>query len=277
MKKVIITLVSLCIAGSMVFAQDLAEATELYNSGAAALASGNKQEALDNFVQALGMAVNLGVDGEAIVANCKDAIPKVNISIIKGIIKEGNFDEAIEKCKAAALQAVEFGQEEAAGDLKDLVATALQIKGKGLLSAKNYAGAAEAFKEILAADQTNGAAALMLGQAFAGLGQTEDAIAAYEQAAANGQQANATKQLANTFVKMAAAALKAKDNQGAFDAAVKSAGYAPTANAFKVAGTAALNLGNKEEAINYLGKYLQAAPTAADAAQIKAAIAALGK
>lgn len=277
MKKLIITLVSLAIAGSIAFAQDLAQATELYNNGAAALASGDKQEALDNFVQALEMAGALGADGEAIIANCQNAIPKVNLSIAKGFVKEGSFDAAIAKCKEAAEQALGFGEEETAGELKELIATALQLKGKGLLSAKDFAGAAEAFKEILAADETNGIAALMLGQAFSGLGQTDEAVAAYEQAAANGQKANAVKQLANTFVKKAAAALKAKDYQSAFDAAVKSAEYNPSANAFKVAGTAAMNLGQKENAISYLGKYLQVAPTAADAAQIKAAIEALKK
>ena len=277
MKKIILTMISLVLAGSMAFAQDLAQATELYNSGAAALSSGNKQEALDCFKQALDMASALGADGEAIIANCKNAIPKVNLSLVKDLIKGNSFDEAIAKCKEAAAQAEAFEEMDAAKDLIELVATALQMKGNALLSAKNYADAAAAYKEILATDETNGMAALRLGMSLAGLGQTEEAIAAYEQAAANGQQANAVKQLSSTFVKMAAASLKAKDYQGAFDAAVKSAEYAPSANAFKVAGTAAMNLQKKAEAIEYLGKYLEASPAAADAAQIKAAIEALKK
>lgn len=277
MKKLLFTIITFALAGTMAFAQDIAMATELYNSGAAALSSGNKQEALDNFVKALEMAGTLGEEGEAIIENCKNAIPKVNLSIIKDLIKGSKFDEALSMCKASAAQAEEFGETEIAGDIKDLIATALQMKGNALLSAKNFAAAAEAYKEILADDETNGMAALRLGMALAGLGQTEDAIAAYEQAAANGQQANAAKQLSSTFVKKAAAALKVKKYQEAFEAAVKSAEYSPSANAFKIAGTAAMNLQKKDEAVSYLNKYLEAAPTAADAAQIKAAIEALLK
>lgn len=277
MKKIVISLLSLAFAAGVSFAQDLATATELYNSGAAALASGNKTEAVDNFTQALDMATALGADGEAIIANCKNALPKVKLSIAKDLVKSKQFAEAIELCKAAAAQAEEFGEEDAAQSIKDLIPTAQLMNANGLLSAKKYAEAAEIYKEILEGDATNGMAALRLGQALAALGQNDEAIAAFEQAAANGQEANAAKQLSTVFVKKAAAALKAKDNDGAFEAALKSIEYGPSANAYKVAGTAAMNLGKKAEAIANLEKYLEAAPTAADAAQIKAAIEALKK
>ena len=44
-----------------------------------------------------------------------------------------------------------------------------------------------------------------------------------------------------------------------------------------IAGTAANSLSKKAEAIEYLGKYLEASPNASDAAQIKAVIDALKK
>lgn len=277
MKKILVSLITLALAAGAAFAQDLAQATELYNNGAAALASGNKAEALDCFTQAIGMAEALGADGEAILANCKNAIPKVNLSLAKDLVKAANFDEAVAKCKEAAAQAEAFEEFEAADELLKLIPTALQMKGNALLSAKDYAAAAEAYKEWIAVDENNGTAALRLGQALNALGNAEEAIAAFEKAAANGKQADAYKQLSNIFVKDAAAALKAKNYQGAFDAAVKSANYAPSANAFKVAGTAAMNLQKKAEAIEYLSKYLEVSPSAADAAQIKAAIDALKK
>jgi len=277
MKKIVSSIFALILVAGACFAQDLAQATELYNNGAAALASGNKEEALNNFQQAIEMAAALGADGEAIIANCKNAIPKVNISIAKGLIKDSQFDQALELIKAAAAQATEFGEADAVEELTSLVSTALMMKGNSALSAKNFAAAAEAYKDIIAQDAANGMAALRLGQALAGLGQNDDAIAAFEQAAENGQKANAVKQLSTIFVKKAAAALKAKDNQGAFDAALKSIEYTPSANAYKVAGTAAMNLGNKADAIANLEKYIEASPAAADAVQIKAAIEALKK
>ena len=277
MKKIFATILTLAIAAGAAFAQDLAQATELYNNGAAALASGEKAEALDCFQQAIGMAEALGADGEAIIANCKNAIPKVNLSIAKDLVKAGNFDEAIAKCKEAAAQAEAFEEFEAADGLSALIPTALQMKGNSLLGAKNYEAAAEVYQEWLSLDEANGTAALRLGQALNALGKSDEAIAAFEKAAENGKQADASKQLSNIFVKSAASALKAKNYQGAFDAAVKSAEYAPSANAFKVAGTAAMNLQKKDQAIEYLSKYLEASPAAADAAQIKAAIEALKK
>lgn len=277
MRKLIATVVTLALASGLAFAQDLAGATELYNNGAAALASGNKAGALENFIQALEAAQTLGADGEAIVANCKNAIPKVNLSLIKDMIKGADFDEAIAKCKEAAAQALDFGEVEISDEITKLVGTALQMKGNGLITAKNFAGAVEVFKELLATDETNGMAALRLGQALAALGQNDEAVEAYEKAAANGQQANAIKQLSSIFVKKAAAALKTKDYASALEAAVKSIEYAPSANAYKVAGTAAMNIDKKAEAVTYLKKYLEVSPTAADAAQIKAAIEALQK
>lgn len=277
MKKFFVTVIALAIAAGSVFAQDLAEATELYNNGAAALSLGNKAEALENFVNALNAAAALGADGEEVVANCKNAIPKVNLSIAKDLVKAGNFDEAIAKCKECVAQALDFGEVETADEINELIVTALQMKGNALITAKNFEGAVAVFQEMLASDENNGIAALRLGQALGALGRNDEAIAAYEKAAANGQEANAVKQLANVFVKKAAAALKAKDYDGAFEAAVKSAEYAPSANAFKVAGTAAMNLQKKAEAISYLEKYIEISPKAADVAQIKAAIEALKK
>jgi tetratricopeptide (TPR) repeat protein len=120
-------------------------------------------------------------------------------------------------------------------------------------------------------------AALRLGMALSQLGNSEAAITALKAAAANGQEANANKQLGSVLLKEASNFLRDKDYQKAFDAAVESAGYAESANAFKIAGTAANSLSKKAEAIEYLGKYLELSPDASDAAQIKAVIDALKK
>lgn len=277
MKKIFVTVIALALAAGAAFAQDLAQVTELYNNGAAALSLGKKAEALENFVQALSAAEALGADGEEVVANCKNAIPKVNLSLAKDLVKAGNFDEAIAKCKANVAQALDFGEVETADDLTKLIGTALQLKGNALLTSKKFEEAVEVFNEMLASDETNGSAALRLGQALGALGRNDEAIAAFEKAAANGQESNAFKQLSTVFVKKAAAALKTKNYEEAFEAAVKSADYAPSANAFKVAGTAAMNLQKKAEAISYLEKYVELSPSAADVAQIKAAIEALKK
>ena len=85
------------------------------------------------------------------------------------------------------------------------------------------------------------------------------------------------KQLSNTYVKQAAALLKAKNYQGAVDAALKSNGYLENATAMKVAGTAASQLKKNEDAVKYLEKYLELSPNAKDAAQMNYTIAALAQ
>ena len=52
MKKIISTLAALALAVGYVGAQDLTEITEMYNSGAEAIAAGDKEGALKSFEQA---------------------------------------------------------------------------------------------------------------------------------------------------------------------------------------------------------------------------------
>ena len=52
MKKIISTLAALALAAGYVGAQDLTEITEMYNSGAEAIAAGDKEGALKSFEQA---------------------------------------------------------------------------------------------------------------------------------------------------------------------------------------------------------------------------------
>ena len=46
MKKIILTLAAVVLSAGVMSAQDLAAATEVYNSGATALAAGNKADAV---------------------------------------------------------------------------------------------------------------------------------------------------------------------------------------------------------------------------------------
>ena len=73
----------------------------------------------------------------------------------------------------------------------------------------------------------------------------------------------------------AASKLKAKDFKGAVTAALKSNEYLESATAYKIAGTASNALKDIPAAEKYLSKYLELAPDAKDAEQIKAAVAAL--
>lgn len=274
MKKIFLMLVAAAMTALTVSAQDIAQATENYNNGAMELQMGNKDAALTYFQTALSMAEALGDEGLEIATNCKNTIPVLMASIGKDLVKAESFDAAIEQFNKTIEVAEGYGNAEVVEEAKALIPQVLMSKAGDLLNAKNFAGAAEVYKQVVDADPANGMAALRLGMALGQIGKVEEAEAAYLQAAANGQETNAHKQLSNLFAKQAAALLKAKNYQGAIDAAVKGNDFLPNATAMKIAGTAASQLKKNTEAIEFLEKYLELAPNAKDAAAMKYTIAA---
>lgn len=277
MKKIFLMIAVAAMTALTVSAQDIAQATENYNNGAMELNMGNKDAALNYFQTALTMAEALGEEGAEVATNCKNAIPVLMTSIAKDLIKAENFDGALEQLNKTIKTAEGFGAADVVADAKALIPQVLMSKAGNMLNAKNFAGAAEVYQQVVAADTTNGMAALRLGMALGALGKGADAEKAYLLAARHGQEKSALKQLSNTYVKQAAALLKAKNYQGAVDAALKSNEYLENATAMKVAGTAASQLKKNEDAISYLEKYLQLSPNAKDAAQMNYTIAALAQ
>ncbi|MBR5431060.1 MAG: tetratricopeptide repeat protein [Bacteroidales bacterium] len=279
MKRFLLSIAAILLSAGLISAQEasLQQATELFNNGATAFSSNDKAAALDYFQKAYDMAKAIGDEGAEIVKNCSENIPKLYNSLATDLIKDTKYDEAIAQLEKAVAAAKEFGADDALANAQKLLPQAQLLKGNALLTAKDYEGAAEVYKAITDADPANGMAALRLGMALNQLGKADEAIAALKAAAENGQADNANKQLGSVLLKEASNFLRDKDYQKAFDAAVESAGYAESANAFKIAGTAANSLSKKAEAIEYLGKYLELSPNAADAAQIKAVIDALKK
>lgn len=248
--------------------------TELYNAGAESI-SINKESALKSFEEALKQAEALGEEGQEVVANCKNIIPNLKLSIAKDLVKASQFDEAIEALKDVEKVAKEYGAEEVEVEAESLIPQIKMSKANGLYKAKDYDAAAAAFQEILDADPTNGNAAFYKGAALVGAGKNAEAIAAFEIAAANGQEANAHKQIGNIYLKDAANALKAKKYADAVAAAAKVNDYTENAQAWQIAGQASQAAGKNNDAIKYFEKYLEAAPTASNAGAIAYTVGAL--
>ena len=253
MKKLIATLAAAVMAVGSLSAQDLAQATELYNTGATYLSGGNFERALESFQQAYDMATALGEEGAEVAENCKNAIPEVSLNLAKNLAQNKDYDGAIARLGTTVELAGQFGNQ----------------------NGKDFAGAAAAYKQILESDATNGVAALRLGMALASSGDAAGAIEAFTTAAANGQEAAAGKQLGNLYLRDALAKLKAKDYAGAVDAAVKSTEYSESSSAYQIAGQAAQMTGDNDGAIKYFEKYLELAPNAKNAGQIAYTVGAL--
>ena len=275
MKKIFLLFATAVISTSIALAQDINQATENYNNGAMELQMGNKEAALANFQTALTMAEALGDEGAEIAANCKNTIPAIMESIAKDLIKAENYEAAVDQLNKTIETAELYGVADVAADARDLVPSVYLSKGNTLLKAKDAAGAAAAFQQTLALDPANGMASLLLGQALTAQGKIAEAEAAYLQAAENGQSTNATKQLSRMYLKLAQAALKGKKAQDAYDNAVKANSFLEDANAYKIAASAAQQLGKNADCITNYEKYIELKPNAKDAAGVKFTIGAL--
>ena len=277
MKKIILAISALALSLGL-SAQDLATATATYNSGAEALTMGNKTGALEYFQKALAMAESLGDEGADVVAICKNAIPSVMLSIGKEFYNNKDFDGAVEKMKAAAEKAKEYGNEEVSAEIEDLLPKVLVTKVKdaadAAFKAKDVAGAIAGYKEVLAADSTNAVSALRLGQLLSGT-NLEEAEKYLNIAAANGQEANAKQVLGTAYLKKAAAQLKGGKYADAVALAEKANEIKENAQALLIAGQASQKLGKDSNAIAFFEKYLAADPNAKNSNAIAFTVGAL--
>lgn len=275
MKKFIITLAAVVLAASVASAQDMAQITEIYNNGAAALSNGEKASALESFKQALSLAEAIGDEGKDVVANCKNVIPTISLSMAKDLVKAGDYDSAVSSLKDVVELANKYEAADVAQEAENLIPQVVMTKAGKLLNSKDFAGAAEAYKAVLELQPTNGMAALRLGAALNSTGDIDGALAAFDIAKANGQEAQVNKQLSTIYLKQAAAALKAKNYAGAVEAAGKVNAIADNAQAYQIAGQASQLSGKNADAIAYFEKYLELSPNAKNAGQIYLTVGAL--
>lgn len=274
MKKIVSLLAAAAMAVSVAFAQDINEVTDMFNYGNEALSVGDKESALEHFQNALTAAEDLGEAGSAIAENCKAVLPHLMISIAKDYSNSDRFDEAIALLAKAEEAATLYGDTSRAAEAKSVANQALMAKANDLVKSKDYANAIAVYNQIMASNPTNAMAALRLGQCYSATGDIAKAEEAFLIAAENGQEKQANKQLSTLYVKKAAASLKAKNTQEAYDYAVKSISFQENANALKIAGQTAMSLGKTAEGIAFLEKYVEVSPNASDANQMRFNIAA---
>ena len=178
MKRLFVALAALALAAGIASAQDFNAAVEAFNMGAQTLES-NKAEALNQFKSALTQFEACSEEEAAdMVAQCKKIIPQTILSIAKEQINEASYDEALETLKEAAAVAEGYGLEDIAAEATALVPTAYSRKGAALLKAKDFIGAAAAFKSVVTLNPEDGQSQLLYGQALMQAGDNETAIAA---------------------------------------------------------------------------------------------------
>ena len=155
MKKLIITIAAAVFAAGSMNAQDLAQATDLYNTGATYLSNGSLENALESFQQAYDMAAALGEEGAEVAENCKNIIPETSLNLAKSLGQDKKYDEAVARLGTTVELAGEYGNQSVADEAKALIPQLLMLKGTDLLNSKDFAGAAAAYKQILDAAQVS--------------------------------------------------------------------------------------------------------------------------
>ena len=274
MKRLFVAVAAFALAAGIASAQDMSAAVETFNMGAQTLET-NKVEALNQFKSALTQFEACAEEEAAeMIAQCKKIIPQTLVSIAKEQINDALYDEALETLKEATGVAEGYGQEEIAAEAKELVPTAWTRKGAALLKAKDFVGAAAAFKAVVTLDPEDGQNQLLYGQALMQAGDNDGAVAALEAAAAAGKADQANKLLSNLFLKEGMALVKANKNAEAITALEKANSYLENASAYKLIASAYTKLGKSKTAIDAYKKYLEVSPNAKDAADVMFTIAA---
>ena len=270
MKKILAILTIATLSAVSLFAQDMESATNLYNEGATALNAGDKETALGYFEEALAQAELIGPEAEELAYNCKRNIPTLISAMGKELAAANEIDAAIEMLDKAVEKANGYGQGDIAADAQSLIPQLYMQQGNILLNQKNYPAAMAAYQKVVEINPNDANGYLRLGQAASRADDIETAIAALTKASELGQSKAADKEMATIYLSKAAEVLKAKDYQGAYDNAKKSLDILPNnPTAMQIAGTAALQLKNYDDAIANFEGFIAASPNARNIDQIK--------
>ena len=277
MKKFVYSVCALFAAATISFAQDVNEATDLFNAAVEYLNLGDKASALENFQKAYDIAKECGEAGQALVDQCESTIPQLALMVAKDYVKAGDYATAVAKAKEASAIAASMNADSVVAEADALVPNIYMQQGNVLIKAKDYEGAIAAYTSTLALNPTNGKAYINMAAAYDKLGQTDKAEETYLLAAANGQEKAANRALGNIYLKKALAANKAKQFSQAIDLAKKSNSFNESSKAYYIIGLAAQNSNKLDEAIAAFEKYLELEPSAANSQDVRTVVEGLKK
>ena len=277
MKKFVYSVCALFAAATISFAQDVNEATDLFNAAVEYLNLGDKASALENFQKAYDIAKECGEAGQALVDQCESTIPQLALMVAKDYVKAGDYATAVAKAKEASAIAASMNADSVVAEADALVPNIYMQQGNVLIKAKDYEGAIVAYTNTLALNPTNGKAYINMAAAYDKLGQTDKAEETYLLAAANGQEKAANRALGNIYLKKALAANKAKQFSQAIDLAKKSNSFNESSKAYYIIGLAAQNSNKLDEAIAAFEKYLELEPSAANSQDVRTVVEGLKK
>jgi len=265
MKKLVVVMAAVAVAFS-VSAQDFNTAVETFNTAAQAE---SKSDALKLFKEAYTQFVACGEEAEALekVNELKDIIPAYSVAVAKEKIANKDFDGALVSLAEAAKDCETYGSEEKAEEVKELFGLTYKASAKKALGAKDAATAFANLKKSVEYTPTDGEAQFLLGRILLSSGKADEAMAAFAVAKENGKEAEVQKQLFNYYYVSGQKKQQAKQFEAAIADYTTALEADPTPSKpaifFKM-GLSYGMMGKKAEQNEYLKKYCEADPNAAN-------------
>lgn len=251
---------ALFVAGSAI-AQDMTAATDAFNKAKTAFEAGNETEAITGFNEAMKIATAAGADGQQMVTDCKDLIPKILLKAATKKLDAKDYSGALAGLEETVAKAKEYGGTETAESAEDLIPQITMAMADNALNAKNYPEAIAKYNETLKYTPNDGNVYVRLGMAQAASGNESAAEEAFTKAKANGQETAANNQLTTMYFNKLAASYQAKEYSAAVAAAEKVNEFGTNAQASLYGGMAAFNMKSYGKAISLLKKAQQNATT----------------
>jgi tetratricopeptide (TPR) repeat protein len=245
-------------------AQDIAAATETFNAGATALQAKNYTLAIENFTKALKMAEGLGDEGASIVKDSKDMLPQLYMYLGQDLASMQKPDEAVVQLKKAVEVAKLYGKADVEKEATSLIPKVFVADAISNLNNGKLPEAIASYQKAIEITPDNSELYLGIGVAQLKLNDEASAITSFAKAIELGDKDNAPAQLSTIYLKKAQAAATAKNWAVMLDNAKKANSAMISSNGQKFAGIASLNLKKYDDAISFMGQYLESDPTAKD-------------
>lgn len=283
MRRLIYSAAAFFACAALASAQDFNKAATMATEANAALEQGNYEAAIKGFTAAAQEFAKCTEDkAPEFLASCKQSISQALYDAANRLINEGKLNEAIDGLTTAIATAKEYAcieiENKAINRKQQLIKSYANNRIKAAAVANSseekiayYSDALAKFEMLINEGLDDAITHLQKGQILKVLGRKQEAIDSFLKAKEMGAERSANTNLSKIYIQDAITKKDQKDYSSAIESALKAMEYEESATAYRIAGEIANASGRFEEAVNYLSKYLELAPNAKDAAQIKLA------
>lgn len=130
-----------------VFAQDINQAGDIFNEANKLVKEGKYEEAIPKYEESMGIASQLGENGEQIVNGAKGQIPSLYYKLGATDYKAKKIDKAIGEFEKAIEFGEKFGDKETVKKSKEIIPKLYYARGNSLYKEKKYEEALASFQK----------------------------------------------------------------------------------------------------------------------------------